>query len=651
MIISYSRCADCTYATKYCHSLKLHLRKYNHKPAAVLNSDGSLPQGVDATASGLSLLAKRGPPRGPRGPRKDKLEPGPSNMLPMPPTSLGPIPGLPGMMSPFWPMLHNQMHGRMPHPLGFSQHLNPSLAGLPPLGLKMEDRKLSPGSSQKTVPLSPFKCNFCSFIGTNREVLTSHVMKVHARENQDLFSMFGLSSESLLDDGKKRMAALGLNLKPGSRTDTSVSGSLDLGNIKKENIDHPLMNMKNIPSEFERMKESPFGHLGSRLMSDSNMKDEGIDILKQMTLKFGSGPVDLKRKQPPTSHAAPAVNVSPSVHMSGLSSSADSPLDLTKPRSPPDLITSQLGDQYRTEEGEHSSGENSVYSNEVSSPQPRKRSRKGKAFKLDTLCMKLQEKQVNMYESEEGSEEDINDMYRPELLPDDEYDAQENGSGYDTNEKDVEEEMKQEMLKNMEEKSQEKDVGTKEEQDIAESENLMDEDKKELKEDTEDAMTDDDKPESEKMALNGNEQEIDPNVTANEKKSPSPLNFGNLSRRKPIPAAIQRGADIAWKILNDPQINDPTQFIKNGSNGHKLEMTPLDKKLWIEAPECTSHLQKTDKGEYECPHCQISFGDCIMYTMHMGYHGYKDPYKCNMCGDTCKDRVEFFLHIARAAHN
>ena len=30
-----------SYATKYCHSLKLHLRKYGHKPAMVLNNDGS----------------------------------------------------------------------------------------------------------------------------------------------------------------------------------------------------------------------------------------------------------------------------------------------------------------------------------------------------------------------------------------------------------------------------------------------------------------------------------------------------------------------------------------------------------------------------------------------------------------------------------
>ena len=33
------RCADCTYATKYCHSLKLHLKKYSHKPATVSNHE------------------------------------------------------------------------------------------------------------------------------------------------------------------------------------------------------------------------------------------------------------------------------------------------------------------------------------------------------------------------------------------------------------------------------------------------------------------------------------------------------------------------------------------------------------------------------------------------------------------------------------
>ncbi|KAI0219215.1 Protein hunchback, partial [Lamellibrachia satsuma] len=53
---------------------------------------------------------------------------------------------------------------------------------------------------------------------------------------------------------------------------------------------------------------------------------------------------------------------------------------------------------------------------------------------------------------------------------------------------------------------------------------------------------------------------------------------------------------------------------------------------------------------YECSHCEIVFRNCVMYTMHMGYHGYHNPLKCNMCGYESKDQLDFFLHIARVAH-
>lgn len=53
---------------------------------------------------------------------------------------------------------------------------------------------------------------------------------------------------------------------------------------------------------------------------------------------------------------------------------------------------------------------------------------------------------------------------------------------------------------------------------------------------------------------------------------------------------------------------------------------------------------------YECKFCDISFKDAVLYTIHMGYHGYNDVYQCNMCGEKCADRVAFFLHIARDAH-
>ena len=52
------RCAECQYATKYCHSLKLHLRKYNHKADVVLNADG--------TPNPLPIVDVYGTRRGPK---------------------------------------------------------------------------------------------------------------------------------------------------------------------------------------------------------------------------------------------------------------------------------------------------------------------------------------------------------------------------------------------------------------------------------------------------------------------------------------------------------------------------------------------------------------------------------------------------------
>jgi hypothetical protein len=63
-------------------------------------------------------------------------------------------------------------------------------------------------------------------------------------------------------------------------------------------------------------------------------------------------------------------------------------------------------------------------------------------------------------------------------------------------------------------------------------------------------------------------------------------------------------------------------------------------------------IQAQDKtrGFYECQHCLLSFKDYVMFVLHRGYHGYRDPFKCNLCGKNSNNRIEFFLHIAQAAH-
>ena len=62
----------------------------------------------------------------------------------------------------------------------------------------------------------------------------------------------------------------------------------------------------------------------------------------------------------------------------------------------------------------------------------------------------------------------------------------------------------------------------------------------------------------------------------------------------------------------------------------------------------TSH--KPLSGSHVCQFCEIAFSDSIMFSIHMGYHGFQNPFKCNMCGMETSDKVEFFLHIATKPH-
>ena len=38
-------------------------------------------------------------------------------------------------------------------------------------------------------------------------------------------------------------------------------------------------------------------------------------------------------------------------------------------------------------------------------------------------------------------------------------------------------------------------------------------------------------------------------------------------------------------------------------------------------------------GSHVCKFCEIAFMDSIMYNIHMGYHGFQNPYLCNKCGN------------------
>lgn len=82
-----------------------------------------------------------------------------------------------------------------------------------------------------------------------------------------------------------------------------------------------------------------------------------------------------------------------------------------------------------------------------------------------------------------------------------------------------------------------------------------------------------------------------------------------------------------------------------GSNGDRHHIGIDEEATAMETP-----TNKSLAGSHVCKFCEIAFMDSIMFTIHMGYHGYQNPFKCNMCGEETTDKVGFFLHIARKAH-
>ncbi|XP_051280820.1 zinc finger protein Eos isoform X3 [Dicentrarchus labrax] len=53
---------------------------------------------------------------------------------------------------------------------------------------------------------------------------------------------------------------------------------------------------------------------------------------------------------------------------------------------------------------------------------------------------------------------------------------------------------------------------------------------------------------------------------------------------------------------------------------------------------------------FHCQHCRILFLDHVMFTIHMGCHGFHQPFECNICGHRSQDRYEFSSHISRGEH-
>ncbi|XP_033629856.1 zinc finger protein Pegasus-like [Asterias rubens] len=52
-----------------------------------------------------------------------------------------------------------------------------------------------------------------------------------------------------------------------------------------------------------------------------------------------------------------------------------------------------------------------------------------------------------------------------------------------------------------------------------------------------------------------------------------------------------------------------------------------------------------NQSRYCCAHCNITFPDNVLFTIHRGAHGFHSPFECNFCGKDCGNKYEFASHL------
>ena len=652
------RCSDCTYATKYCHSLKLHLKKYGHKPAVVLNSDGSLP--VDGSGD-FDLVSKRGPPRGPRAQR------GPNGKEPQSPgfPSPGPLPAAPALsgvpnsmvmpgMNGKSPLTNNNLFGPplwpMMSPMGGPPGI-PGLPGFPPMPFplapdgKLFDSPLKnliesplkgmglpqmnpPGDKHTeshdrlheaaTSPPQTHRCFMCEFTAESRALLGEHMLKTHVgTDNRDLYNMFNMQSGGLperprdLSDHRDAPVDRRRSMSPYGERPPSPDPSVKQEQQSPRRASPPEQPayphlMHDSHNQFSKLSSEP--HEGHE--NDTPSKYFNRSIAQQMAN-------DIARESRDTNGVVRDEHA----------------LDLTKslgengsayPSHLPPGSHDHLVDEMRERSYIHPSGVKrrlspemeSVASTDQSNPSPpesqemekssRKRSRKGKAYKLDTLCMKLQESNNGALTDGEGETEE-------------EYMNGRNGVQYHR-------------------------------------ENGMDSGSSGSLDEPSPLDRDLDNHHTRIRPTNGDVKKHRPLDTHGDSRLPNDVDekMADEQTRTTLNELLSKRGTQTNGVK--PEFPESQHTPRRSSDGdidalHREARFPQGEEGRAGTLEDKFDVPiENGLSKFECAHCGIMFRDCIMYTMHMGYHGYKDAFKCNMCGHQSANRVDFFLHIARVAH-
>ncbi|XP_039370281.1 zinc finger protein Eos isoform X6 [Mauremys reevesii] len=142
-------------------------------------------------------------------------------------------------------------------------------------------------------------------------------------------------------------------------------------------------------------------------------------------------------------------------------------------------------------------------------------------------------------------------------------------------------------------------------------------------------------PEGAQIVYRGRDQGVSPSngcqdstdTDSNHEERSSQLPAGNCTSSRQSPAYAKE----------DPKLQEGTPAARATPSSAKDVLRVLN-----------------EEGEqvkaFKCEHCRILFLDHVMFTIHMGCHGFRDPFECNICGYHSQDRYEFSSHIVRGEH-
>ncbi|KAH6926226.1 hypothetical protein HPB50_015876 [Hyalomma asiaticum] len=121
---------------------------------------------------------------------------------------------------------------------------------------------------------------------------------------------------------------------------------------------------------------------------------------------------------------------------------------------------------------------------------------------------------------------------------------------------------------------------------------------------------------------------------------------GRATRIDKLCMRLQDDASPVAEIKKSPPVEPSSVSPVQAPSPTALTTSPRE----VSTDQADVGDNKPKQNSFRCGWCDIAFDHCIMYSVHMGYHGYYDPFTCNICGQRSEDRLSFFLHIARAPH-